>query len=391
MRSQVTQPVKLGVVGLGRAFMLTLPALRACPDVVLTAACDPRPAARETFEREFKQPAYDSVNALCQHSDTEAVYIATPHALHAQHVTLCAAAGKHVLVEKPLSISLDEGQRMIQACHRAGIHLIVGPCHSFDIPVTEAKTIIDSKQLGAVKMIHALNYTDFLYRPRRTEELQTGHGGGVIFSQAVHQVDIIRSLVGQRARHVVAMTGAWDPNRSTEGSYAALVSFHGGAFASLVYSGYGHFDSDMWQGWVSELGHDKSPSTYGSARRTLARLEGIHTGEAMLKELRTYGEATPSEPATHNEHFGPVIVSCELGDIHITPDGLWIYSNHERKFTATDLAQAPRSNVIQWLVSAVRHDNPPNQVGTWGLASLEICCAMLESAHSELPIMLRHQ
>lgn len=384
------QPVQLGVIGLGRAFMLTLPALKADASVRLVAACDIGERARSAFETEFGRPAYDTVEMLCRDSQVEAVYIASPHGLHAEHVAACAAAGKHVMVEKPLSLSIDDAQAMIQACREAGTHLIVGPSHSFDAPVAQARQLIDEGTLGRVRMINAFNYTDFLYRPRRPEELQTELGGGVIFSQAIHQVDVVRYLAGQPAHQVTAMTGAWDPTRPTEGAYAGLIAFQSGAFASLIYSGYGHFDSDEWQGWIGELGQDKDPDQYGKARRTLERLDdGLD--EAQLKAERTYGAAEPPAAGPHHEHFGPVIVSCEAGDIRLTPDGLWIYRDREREFQPAPQYDSPRAGVIQALVSAVRDGRAPSQVGEWGLASLEICHAMLESADSGQPVTLQYQ
>src|SRR5438045_1377686 len=98
-------------------------------------------------------------------------------------------------------------------------------------------------------MIHASYYTDFLYRPRRPEELDTARGGGVVFSQGAHQLDIVRLLGGGRVRSLRARTGAWDPKRATEGAYTAILDFDNGAFASITYSGYAHFDSDELSGW----------------------------------------------------------------------------------------------------------------------------------------------
>ena len=64
-------------------------------------------------------------------------------------------------------------------------------------------------------MINAINYTDYLYRPRRPEELDTALGGGAIFNQAAHQIDIVRLLGGGRVASVRAATGAWDITRPT--------------------------------------------------------------------------------------------------------------------------------------------------------------------------------
>ena len=99
---------------------------------------------------------------------------------------------------------------MIAAAKAANVNLLVGHSHSFDLPYLRAREMIRSGAYGRVRMINALNFTDFLYRPRRPEELDTGRGGGVVFSQAAHQVDVVRLLAGGKATSVRAFTGSWD-------------------------------------------------------------------------------------------------------------------------------------------------------------------------------------
>ena len=90
----------------------------------------------------------------------------------------------------------------------AGVALVVGHSHSFDAPIARTRALIAGGEYGSLRMIHALNYTDWLYRPRRPEELSDG--GGVMFNQAPHQVDVVRLLAGGRVKSVRAQTGAWD-------------------------------------------------------------------------------------------------------------------------------------------------------------------------------------
>ncbi|HZF79569.1 MAG TPA: Gfo/Idh/MocA family oxidoreductase, partial [Rubrivivax sp.] len=260
-------PIGIGVVGLGRAFTLMLPAFQGDRRIELAAGFDPRPAACTQFERDFSAPAYASVEQLARDPGVEVVYIASPHQFHAEHACVAAAAGKHVLVEKPMALSLAECDAMIETCAANGVHLIVGHCHSFDAPYLCTRKLVQSGAFGAVRMVHALNYTDFLYRPRRPEELDTAHGGGAVYNQAAHQVDIVRLVAGGRVTRVMAATGRWDAGRPTEGAYSAMMWFDHGAFASITYSGYAHFDSDEWMDWVGEMGHVKDPSIYGAARR----------------------------------------------------------------------------------------------------------------------------
>src|SRR6185437_748423 len=200
-----------------------------------------------------------------------------------------------------------------------------GHSHSFDAPIAHTRALVDSGEFGPVRMITALNYTDFLYRPRRPEELDTAQGGGVIFSQGAHQIDIVRLLGGGRVKSVRAATGAWDPARPTEGAYAALLTFENGTFATLTYDGYGHFDSDEFQGWIGEMGQTKKPGA-AKARPKFADM----AQEAASKNARNYGGAAYQPALAQNlahQHFGTIIVSCEHADLRPQPNGVMIYQN----------------------------------------------------------------
>jgi len=385
--------LRLGVAGLGRAFTLMLPTLVKHPNVQLVAAADPRAEARARFAADFGAKTYESIDELCGDATVEAVYVATPHQHHAAHVAAAAGARKHVLVEKPMAISLDEARAMVDAARMAGVHLVVGHSHSFDAPILRAREIIASGELGRARMITALNFTDFLYRPRRPEELGTERGGGVLFSQAAHQVDVVRLLGGGCVKTVRTAAGAWDPGRNTEGAYSTLLTFEDGAFASLTYSGYGHFDSDEFCDWVSEIGREKDPAAYGAMRRALRDTKGSDA-EVAAKNARNYGgvhyREPPPEPAWH-EHFGLVIVSCERGDVRPTPRGVRIYGDETQRFDALAKPPVPRAEVIDELCDAVFLGKPPLHGGEWGLATLEVCLAMLRSAREGREIALRHQ
>ncbi|MBV7484849.1 Gfo/Idh/MocA family protein [Bordetella sp. BOR01] len=388
-------PLRLGVIGLGRAFSLMLPSFREDPRVQLVAACDPRRPAREQFTADFQGPAYESAEALIRDPLVQVVYVASPHQHHADHTRLAAAHGKHVLVEKPMALSLAECDTMIAACEAASVHLVIGHCHSFDTPYLQCRERIARGEFGAVRMVHALNYTDYLLRPRRPEELATREGGGAVFSQAAHQVDIVRLLVGRRPARLRCALGNWDPGRPTEGAYSALLWFDGGAYASLNYNGYAHFDSDEWMDWVGEMGRPKDPADYGAARRKLAGL-GPAQDEAALKAAGTYGgplysAPAPGGPQATHQHFGSILVSCEQADLRPMPTGIFVYGNARREFLPLPAPAAPRLEVVDELHDAIYRDRPALHDGRWAKATLEICLAMLQSDGAGSDIPLRHQ
>jgi phthalate 4,5-cis-dihydrodiol dehydrogenase len=381
--------LKLGVAGLGRAFSLMVPTFAADPRVELVAAADPRAAARRRFEREFGGKTFGSVEALCADPSVEVVYVATPHEHHADHACAAAARGKHVLVEKPMAITLDDCRAMIAAARSAGVRLVVGPSHGFDAPIRRTREIIDSNVVGRVRMVTAFDFTDYLYRPRRPEELDTARGGGAVFNQAAHQVDVVRQLGGGRVSRVRALTGRWDEARPTEGAYAALLIFEDGAFASLVYSGYAHFDSDEFVGWVGESGRTKDPAGYGEARKRLA----ASPDEARLKDSRNYGNRDYAPPTgrTLHEHFGVVIVSCERADLRPLPHGVMIHGDSGQRLDPLPAPAVPRSSVIDELYDAVVNGVQPAHSGEWAMATLEVCLAILRSAREQREVALECQ
>ena len=372
--------VRVGVCGLGRGFLLTAPALLADPRVRLVAAAEPRAEARARFETEFGSRTSPDIGGLCEDPEVDLIYIASPHGLHAEHAIMAAAAGKHVLVEKPMALELADAARMIAAARAAGVRLIVGPSHGFDAPVLLARSLIAGGEFGAPRMITALNYTDFVYRPRRPDELDPRLGGGAVFNQAPHQIDIVRTLMGDAIHGVRAVVGDWDAARATEVAYSAFVTFSGGAVASLAYSGYGRFDSDEFCSWVDETGAPKDPL---APRRSWQSFRHSESPEADRRRARAYGEAGIDAHRVApgmNEHFGLVIVGCERADLRLTPEGVLVYGDTAPRLHRPEPSVHPRSAVVDEIWGAVVEGRAPAHSGAWGMATLEACLAIRESS-----------
>ena len=373
--------LRIGVAGLGRAFTLMAPTFAADARVELVAVADPRPEAR----LDFQGKSYSSVEELCKDPAVEVVYVATPHQFHAEQARLAASHGKHLLVEKPMALTLEDCRSMIDAARKARVALVVGHSHSFDRPILQARKIIEQGLVGKVRMITAFNFTDFLYRPRRPEELDTKRGGGVVFNQAAHHVDIVRLLGGGRVKSVRAATGAWDAARHTEGAYSCLLSFEDGAFASMIYSGYAHFDSDEFSGWIGESGQRKDPAQYGLARRLLRSTRhelALKYGPSELK--------TDAGPVMHS-HFGTLIVSCDKADLRPLPSGVMIYGDAEQRLDPLPRPEVPRAEVIDELYGAIVEGRAPLHGGEWALATMEVCLAILGSAREQKEVALQNQ
>jgi phthalate 4,5-cis-dihydrodiol dehydrogenase len=287
-----------------------------------------------------------------------------------------------------MALTLAECDAIIAAVERHNVHLIVGHTHAFDPAVRLMREIIARGELGKLGLIHSFNYTNFLYRPRRPEELDTSKGGGILFNQVPHQIDTVRLLAGGIVRSLRASTTVLDPSRPTEASCAALLQFDNGAAASLVYSGYDHFDSDEWHFGLSERGAPKQVA-HGAARRALAKAQDESRART---ETFAYGAASGSLPP-HQPHFGVTIVTCAEGDMRASADGVTIYGRDGmREIPIPRGGSMPgRREVLDDMRIAIRSGRRPVHDGRWGKATVEVALAILRSARDGRDVALEHQ
>ena len=234
--------IRIGLVGLGTGGRSLPQAVAKVTGFSFVAGADLRAEARDQYAAEFGIQTFDSIAAMCEREKLDAVYVATPNPYHAEHAITALEHGKHVMVEKPMALTLEDCDKMIAAAEKNRIKLMVAHTRSFNPPIRKMREIISSRQLGRVTQVHTIRYSPWLLRPREAVEIDTKLGGGVCYRQAPHQVDIARLLGGGLVRSVRAQTGRWSAENSTEGNYSALLEFNGGISATLVYDGYGYFD-----------------------------------------------------------------------------------------------------------------------------------------------------
>ena len=383
-----SDPIGLGIAGLGMAGAVMVQAAAVHAGYVLRAAADPHAGPREAFARDHNARAYGDIRELVADPAVEVVYIATPHQFHKPHAVLAAEHGKHVILEKPMALTLADCDAIIAVVERHNVHLVVGHTHAFDPAVRVMRQMIASGDLGRLGMIHSFNYTNFLYRPRRPEELDTAQGGGILFNQVPHQIDTARLLAGGLVRAVRAHVTALDPARPTEGSCVALLQFENGAAASLVYSGYDYFDSDEWHFGISERGARKTIA-HGSARRALMDRKDETT---LRTQNYAYGSTAPGMPP-HQPHFGVTIVTCEKGELRASADGVLVYDrNGMREIPIPRGEGMPgRREALDDMRAAIRSGRPPLHGGRWGKATVEVALAILRSAREGSEVALAHQ
>ena len=203
-----TRRLHVGVAGLGAGAVQVIRAMANTPYIQLTAAADVRPDALAAFESRFGGHTYASVAALCCDSEVEVVWISTPNQFHCEHTITAAMHGKHVVVEKPMALTLDEARRMTEAAEQHGVQLLCGHTASLMAANQAMRWLITSGEIGDVQAINVWSYTDWMFRPRMPQELDIRTGGGIVYRQAPHQVDTVRLLGGGRVRSVRATSAS---------------------------------------------------------------------------------------------------------------------------------------------------------------------------------------
>jgi phthalate 4,5-cis-dihydrodiol dehydrogenase len=247
-----------------------------------------------------------------------------------------------------------------------------------DPPIEKMRDLIAGGTLGRFIQISSWNYKSWLDLPRLPDELNSAKGGGVVFRQGAHQIDIVRAIGGVVVKSVRAVAGKWHPRIDTEGNYTALLEFADGTPATLVFDGYGRFK-------MSEL-------TWGIGESGFAEAPASNAGDASCPPTpmeRSARSGRRREGPRRQPFFGLMIVSLEKGDIRQSPDGLYVYTDKGRE----EIPCPPfldRAGELQRLYAAVTQDRRVLTDGRWGKATLEIVLAILQSSRERREIELKH-
>jgi predicted dehydrogenase len=146
--------IKIGIIGTGNISSMHILGFKSHPKVEVVALCDKR---RKTVEKMADRwninRIYRNYHDVLKQQEIDAVAILTPHHLHAPIAIAAAETGKHILVEKPIAVSLDEADQMIRAAEKAGVFLMVAENQVFHPPHVEAKRLIDEGEIGIPVMI----------------------------------------------------------------------------------------------------------------------------------------------------------------------------------------------------------------------------------------------
>jgi UDP-N-acetyl-2-amino-2-deoxyglucuronate dehydrogenase len=226
--------MRLAFVGCGRISSHHFEALGRINEIAVAGVCDIVPERAREVGKKLGVPSFVDYEKMLAEVDCNAVAIATPSGLHPEHGITAARHGKHVITEKPMAISVEGADSLVQACDNAGVHLFVVKQNRLNPAVRLLKHAVDRGRFGR---LYLANATVRWSRPqeyynqapwRGTRELD----GGAFMNQASHYVDLIQWLAGP-VKSVAAITATLARNIECEDSGAAVLRFESGALGVI--------------------------------------------------------------------------------------------------------------------------------------------------------------
>jgi predicted dehydrogenase len=230
----------LAVIGLGNVAEPHLVSYAALPEVQLIAVVEPRAERRDEISKEYGVRGFASAEAMFDECSPDIACILTPAQTHRKLTKLCANAGAHILCEKPIAVTLEDADAMVDACARANVQLFYGSSYRYLPAVQEAKALIGAGAIGAVRLVieEAVGGQGAgAHRPLSPTHYPTGGPGGGgygLVDHGIHMLDVFPWLCNSK---ITAIFGRGDRTGATARTEFALMSMHCGATGILVYDG----------------------------------------------------------------------------------------------------------------------------------------------------------
>jgi UDP-N-acetyl-2-amino-2-deoxyglucuronate dehydrogenase len=225
---------RIGVVGCGRISRNHFEAIEKIDGFELTAVCDIVDSRAQEAASRGGVPAFTSLARMLESAPVDVVAVCTPSGLHPAHGMLVARAGKHVVCEKPMAISLSAADELVRTCDDAGVQLFVVKQNRLNPPIQALKRAVEKGRFGR---IYVANTTVRWTRPQEYYDQAPWRGtwefdGGAFMNQASHYVDLIQWLVGP-VESVMAKTATLARRIETEDTGVAVLKFRSGALGVI--------------------------------------------------------------------------------------------------------------------------------------------------------------
>jgi predicted dehydrogenase len=329
--------LRAGVIGVGTFGSLHARVYSELESTDLVAVADIQTERTQHFISQYGARGYTDYNELLDKEELDIVSICTSDELHLKPVLAAAAAGRHILVEKPLAVNVPDCDAMIQAAEQASVKLMVGQILRFDPRYYTARQAITDGQIGVP--VHFFARRNNLIKSAK----RLGKHTSVLFFLGIHDVDFMNWCVESKVERVYAESVSRVlRDVGTPDSYLAMIKFQDGTIASLEVS------------WIL-------PQSF--SRRLDARFEAVGTEGTIFVDGS--GQAVDIYRAGESE--------CP--DVMYAPEV-------RGKFTGI------LRDEIAHFVECIRQDKVPAVTGQDGKAAVEVTCAIAESVEKQVPVYL---
>ncbi|MCX5823767.1 MAG: Gfo/Idh/MocA family oxidoreductase [Deltaproteobacteria bacterium] len=326
-----------GIIGTGRVHKLMAAALKESEDTGLLAVMGRTQAAADDFAKVHGiERAYGSLDDLLHNPEVDVVYVGSPNNLHCMHAVKAAEAGKHVLCEKPMSLSLKECRSIIETCGKHGVKLGMGLQYRHHPAHLKAREIVASGELGQLNFVKIQTESPPEVLPKWYYEAGVA-GGGVLYMYGTHRLDLLRFVLGREVEEVSAFIGEHTEKRPFEEIAVGMLRFGDDLY------GTAHFCLNIPHG------------TNG--------LE-VHGSKGSLFCINTTGQ-------WWGGGGGELIVKNEKGD-------------HQQQFPRPNLYRKE----IEDFNRCIKPGGAPAATGMDGLRTAAICIGMFESGRQEKTIKI---
>jgi UDP-N-acetyl-2-amino-2-deoxyglucuronate dehydrogenase len=238
--------LRVGVVGGGDIGLNNAKSVEAAPAALVAAVCDVSPEVLSDMAKRLNVPAVPDYEKLLARSDVDAVLLSVPHMLHAPLAIQAAKAGKHVLLEKPLGVNLQDATRIVDACRQAGVRLTVNFSFRLRPAIQVARALVQEGVLGEISGIQisflifrgssfwASGYT--ARAPGNWRGSKEKAGGGILILGICHAIDYVRFCTGLEVRRVSSEYGTFASPVEVEDVIVVNCQYDNGAIGSITAS-----------------------------------------------------------------------------------------------------------------------------------------------------------
>lgn len=287
----------------------------------LAAVCDIDVAKAKSYAKEFDVPYFANMKELAARDDIDGIVVLTESGRHAEHVVALAEFGKHLIVEKPMALTLDDADRMIEACDRNDVKLFIVKQNRFNLPVVKLREALESGRFGRL-VLGTIRVR--WCRPQAYYDQDAWRGtwaldGGVLANQASHHVDLLEWMMGS-VKSVYALSTTALVDIEAEDTAVVALRFSNGALG-VIEATTATRPVDL-EGSLSLLGERGTVEIAGFAVNEIRHWNFRESLEHDKTVLEEYSTNPPNVYGFGHKEYYQHVVDCIENNTQQLVDGL---------------------------------------------------------------------